>query len=342
MSGRFGWHKNDQDNGSMRQPNNPFGKAAQAYHTHAPAPAPSARARVIDPAPPPARSIAAAATRAGAIPDAGGTLKSTAANVLIAILDVTGSMRQWPTEIFKRLPLLYQEACAYLDTQDLEILFIAHADADGDAYPLQVARFGRGPELDAMLAAFKVGGGGAMRDACESHELVLYKLVRDVDTSSAVNVHAFFLTDERGRDAVNEHEVRSVFGRPVEGELRTARDLARHLRRRMNLWAVLCDTKSYDPAPIRAWWEELLGIERVLPLDDARRAVDVIIAALAAHTGQLDRFTKDLQSRQAGMPHAAANVRTVLGSVVNVGTRAPASPRLLGPGTRPLLIDKND
>ncbi len=340
MSGAFGWHRNDKTYGSARQTADPFSQAAKAYQTPS-APAPSIRARVIDPDPP--RNLSAAASRVGSVPGAGGVLTSTAANVIIVAMDVTGSMHAWPGEIFKRLPLLYHEACAYLDSDDLEILFIAHADAQGDAYPLQVARFGRGPELDPMLAAFQIGGGGRERDGRESHELVMYKLVNEVDTSSAVNVHAFFLTDEAGRDVIDETEVRAVFGKPVTGELRATRDLAKQLLRRMNAWAVLCETGTYDPAPIRAWWETALGADRIVPLNDHRRVVDVVLATIAAHTGQLDKFALDLRSRQAGSLYANQNVRTVMASVAHVGTRGPRAPKqIAGPGTRPLLITKKD
>ncbi|OGL95413.1 hypothetical protein A2348_02080 [Candidatus Uhrbacteria bacterium RIFOXYB12_FULL_58_10] len=345
MSGGFGWHRNDTVKESIRLPDDPFRRAVRAYEPPAASkPAASVRARVIDPTPPPTRKLPSAAAVGMPVPGAGGSMRSTASNVMIVVMDVTGSMHAWPGEIFKRLPLLYHEACAYLDSDDLEILFIAHADAAGDEYPLQVARFGRGPELDPMLGAFRIGGGGTERDGCESHELVLYKLVRDVDTSSAVNVHAFFITDEAGRDALNETQVRAVFGRPVEGETRATKDLARQLLRRMNLWAVLCETGSYSPGPILAWWESLIGNDRIVPLNDHRRVVDVLLATLAKHTGQIDRFTTNMRSRQAGSRYAGQNVKTVMDSVAAVGTRGPLAPKAIaGLGTRPLLpAKKND
>lgn len=340
MSGAFGWHQHDTTTtGSVRQADDPFSQAAKAYKAPA---APSTRTRIVDPVQPPTPSRVLPSTVTRTVPGAKGTLRSTAANVLVVSMDVTGSMGEWPAEIFKRLPLLYHEACEYLGSDDLEILFLAHGDAGGDRNPLQVARFGRGQELDDILASFDVARGG-LGNGHESHELVLYKLVRDVDTSSAVNAHLFFLTDEPARDVLDDSEVRSVFGKPIEGELRSTPALARELLRRMNVWTVLCATGTYDPAPIRNWWERLLGPERVLPLDDHRRVVDVILATLAKQTGQLDQFAQKLRSRQAGSLYADQNVRTVMASVALVGTRGPNAPRMIaGPGTKSLLPGKKD
>lgn len=340
MSGAFGWHRHDTTTtGSVRQADDPFSQAAKAYKAPA---APSTRTKIVDPPQPPAPSRVLPSMVTRTVPGALGTLRSTATNVLVVIMDVTGSMGDWPAEIFKRLPLLYHEACEYLGGDDLEILFIAHGDAAGDRNPLQVARFGRGQDLDDALASFDVARGG-LGNGHESHELVLYKLVRDVDTSSAVNAHAFFLTDEPARDELVASEVRSVFGTAIEGELRTTPALVRELLRRMNVWTILCATGTYDPAPIRNWWERLLGPERVLPLDDHRRVVDVILATLAKQTGQLDQFALKLRSRQAGSLYADQNVRTVMASVAMVGTRGPRCVRqIAGPGTRPLMITKKD
>ena len=60
-------------------------------------------------------------------------VRSTSANPLIVAVDVTGSMANWPLEIFDRLPLLYNTLSQY--REDLEICFIAIGDAGYDRWP---------------------------------------------------------------------------------------------------------------------------------------------------------------------------------------------------------------
>ncbi|MBN1658272.1 MAG: hypothetical protein JXA93_07725, partial [Anaerolineae bacterium] len=92
-------------------------------------------------------------------------IRSTSKNPLIIAVDVTGSMAQWPFEIFDRLPLLYNTLSQY--RPDLEICFAAIGDAAVDRWPLQVTTFAAGFDLEQLLGSlFGEGGGG---DAPESY-----------------------------------------------------------------------------------------------------------------------------------------------------------------------------
>lgn len=319
MSGAFGWIKNDRtDHVDDRR----------SVTTHAAPHQPRVLARTAPTAPP---------------PTAAHTLESSAPNVLIVIMDATGSMKQWPGEIFKRLPLLHADAVRYLGGGDVEILFIVMGDAKTDARPIQVGRFGRGPELDGILAAFDLrschgGGNGG-----ESHELAAAYVHAKVDVSSARNVHTFFITDEPPFSHVDANECRTHLGFDPHAELRSTDALFAALRRRMHVHAVLCETGTYDPAPIEARWRKLLGEEGVLPQNDHRRVVDVMLATLAAVTGQIDRFTQDLRSRQLGTPHGVQNIQSVLASIALIGRGTPSSPHVLPKGmTTPLLPPPDD
>ena len=54
-------------------------------------------------------------------------IRTESTNPLIIAVDVTGSMANWPFEIFDRLPLLYNTLSQY--REDLEICFAAIGDA---------------------------------------------------------------------------------------------------------------------------------------------------------------------------------------------------------------------
>lgn len=342
MSGAFGWHRNDtkSNQGTRHNNNSGFDSAYAGYGGKS-----NVGVRVVGQAsvrtPPPSapRKMQNLALPGTPVPTAKHALKSTAANVLIWIQDVTGSMGDWPDEIFKRLPLMYAEASKYLGSDDLEILFIAHGDARTDNYAVQVARFGKGPDLDPMLASFdrNCGGGG---QGTESHELVAYYLLKQVDTSSARNVYAFFVTDEAACDSVRDDLAAEWLGLSVDPELHDTQAVFAALGQKMNVYTVLRKATGYRPGPIKAWWEKTLGRENIIPLDDHRRCVDAVLGTLAVDTGQLNQFTQDLLSRQGGTKFGDLNVKTVLHSIALVGKGTSSSPLRVpgaGTGTIPLL-----
>lgn len=343
MSGAFGWHRNSHDH----QPSTPvdhggFTDAARAYQ------APPRATRIgpdspTTPPPPPRQSFhqAASAVR-GPIPTAKHALTSTARNVLIVVTDVTGSMGENPAEIFLRLPLMYEQAALLLGSRDLEILFVAHGDARTDQHAVQVTRFGAGPELDPLLASFSLscGGGG---QGSETPELVAYYLLRQVDTSSAQNVYVWFITDEAGCERLDPSMVKHWLDLDLASDHQEARTVFTLLRRKTHTFVILLNTDCYRDQPdkynkIRPYWERMLGgVESVVPLDDTRRIVDVMLGTIAVMTGQLALFTGALKSRQLPTQHGSHNVATVLQSIALVGRGTPSSPYMLPAKTRPLL-----
>lgn len=311
MSGAFGWVKaHTADGGTRVHHPDDFAGAKAAY---------AGGARRIDigfdPNDGKSRKIDAFATHLGArtIPDGKATLTSTAANVVMVVLDVTGSMQQWPQEIFKRLPLLYTDLVRYFGSDDVEVLFIAHGDASGsDRYPIQIGHFAKGPDLDLVLASLEREGGGSGRESQhESHELVAYHLVERVDTSSAQNVFALFVTDEAGYDAVSASQAEHLLGVSMNRELARTKDVFAYLSRKADVYAVVCDTQTYSNPVAPGWWREMLGAERTLGLDDARRIVDVILGVIASKVGKDEEFTLDLNRRQAGTKFGRTNVDNV-------------------------------
>lgn len=338
MSGAFGWHRGNVSNDASQATPGYFGQKSQAA-----TPASSVIVTQINPpavstprARPSLRSVATALP----VPDARQAQKTTGEIVVIISLDVTGSLSSWPEEILKRLARLYQVACDYFGTDNLDVLFIAHGDARTDQNPIQVARIGRGQELEPILASFDCtcGGGG---QGTESHEIVAAYLAKQLDVSSARHVYTFFVTDEAACSSIDPRLAKRELGITLETADLDTKRVFDQLRKRMSVYTVLCATRWYNDAvckDIAAFWENLLGREHILPLDDARRVVDVMLGVFAKTTGQLDRFTKDLSQWQGGTPHGKQNVNTVLGSIALVG-----NPHLLAPkpqasqGTRALL-----
>lgn len=347
MSGAFGWHRNDQSHQSptkvidsgfkdaARVYQNPPAKAARIGPDSAPAPIPQT--------PLTRQSFQQVASAVHSpIPTATHKLTSTARNVLIVVNDVTGSMGDNPAEIFRRLPLMFEEACKLLGSRDLEILFVAHGDARTDQHAVQVTRFGAGSELDQMLTSFSLtcGGGG---QGSETPELVAYYLLRQVDTSSAQNVYVWFVTDEAGCETLQSHLVRQWLELDLEPEYTQAATVFSALKRKMHTFVILFDTGAYRHEPdkqykIRPYWEQVLGsVEYIVPLNDARRIVDVMLGTIAVMTGQLALFTGALKSRQLPTVHGTHNVVTVLQSIALVGRGTPSAPHVLVAKTKSLV-----
>lgn len=348
MSGAFGW--GGKDRAADRNNNNGtagFGSAYGAYQQ----PAPSgtrggalAGAGVLR-----ADSVAATPTggpaAAGPVDLSAKDLRAEADNVLIVSMDLTGSMGDWRDEIYRRMPLLYKEAQALLG-QSLAVLFIAFGDVKfGDR--IWVTRFGAGPELDVLLDSLprSAGGGG---DEEESPELVALYVLQRVDVSRARNVYFWTITDERPAEQIDPRHAQQHVGVQVPpAAVRTTKAVFDALALQMRPFVVLkrADIGSYDPDRIRGAWERVLGRERVLPLDDGRRVVDVMLAVVAKTTGQTAAFTASLQARQGGTAHGAVNIATVQRSVALVPNGAaplqiPAarSKCLLPDGAAPMTI----
>ena len=347
MSGAFGWARNDSDyGGGTRHVNSGFDSARARYQRPTSNPSPRST-RTHTPPPPPPRTDFSQFTRSvqKQIPTALHSLKSTAANVLIGIADVTGSMGDNPEEIFKRLPLMHSEATKLLGTSDVEILFIAYGDARTDCHAVQVARFGRGPELDEMLAHFYLDCGGGNQGS-ETPELIAYYLLKQVDTSSARNVYAWFITDEAGCPKVNASQVTRELGLTLDREYEDASTVFDALKTRMNVFCILFDTGCYRNRPsvharIKPYWVDRLDTENVIPLNDPRRIVDVMLGSVAVITGQLDLFTANLMSRQMPTRHGTQNVQTVLGSISLLGNKSTCTAKVIsGAGTKSLLAGK--
>lgn len=249
--------------------------------------------------------------------------ETDAANVLIVALDTTGSMGSWREEIFKRLALLYKEAQGYLG-DDIAVLFIGFGDSKFSD-PFEVAPFGSGPELDTYLERMnKRSGGGA--DEEESPELAAFYVQNRVKMPKAKHAYFWVVTDEKAAPRVEERLARSVLGIDT-AECPTTKVAFQMLLRKMEPFIILrrTDIGSYDPDRIREFWVDVVGEERVVPLDDGRRVVDTMLGVVAKTTGQLDQFTKALAQRQGKTKFGNVNIQTVHASIAMVPGAGPAA-----------------
>ena len=232
----------------------------------------------------------------------GKVISTRSANPVVVAVDVTGSMSHWPYEIFDRLPLLYQTLEQY--RPDVELSFVAIGDATCDRFPLQVCDFARGIALEDELAALygEGGGGGGAR---ESYELFAYYLLHRARAPEARRPFLILYGDEGFYPAVSAKQARYYLGESIRND-RDAGEVWRALGEAWNVFHLRKHYGGAQDAGIRAQWEDVLGAERVLTLDEPERAVDLALGLIARVWGHYEDFEVNMSARQD-----AAKVRAV-------------------------------
>lgn len=257
-------------------------------------------------------------------------LVSKAKSVFIFALDMTGSLRVWKNEIIKRGESMIQLMRKYTGSDDFEVLIIGFGDGpQRDSHPLMVAPgFSNNHILADYLNLLKPQGGGA--NGFESSQLVIQYALRMLDTSSATNVWTVIVTDEKPYAHTKEQEINRYFpGTGNEYPLETKK-AASMLLDRSQLYCMFCeggDLMAYSDQPnFKKVWQDILGEERVIPIEFKERVVDNSLLLVANDMGRSQDFMTDFLSRQQGSPYADVNIRSIKKSMSIAQGSQVASP----------------
>jgi hypothetical protein len=214
---------------------------------------------------------------------------------LVIAVDVTGSMADWPAEIFDRLPLLYNTLSQY--RPELDICFAAIGDAGYDRWPLQVTRFCRGFSLETQLKAIYGEGGGG--DEPESYELFAHWINTHVTLAGSMQEKPFMIVfgDAPMHPKVLRQQVKSVMGDALQQDL-DAIEAWQQLARTWNVLFLRRKGIRRDDATGRQW-EKALGAQHILTVFDEQRAVDYAMGLIARAWGHLDDFSANMAARQS-------------------------------------------
>jgi hypothetical protein len=235
-------------------------------------------------------------------------IRSESKYPVIIGIDCTGSMSDWPREIWDRLPLLCQTLAKY--KPDVEISFSVIGDAYCDSYPLQVADFGKGLELEDTLKAFYPEGGGGGQIS-ETYELWGYYMLNNCETPNAIMPYMLVLGDENFYNTVNPKHIREYIGDSPETSPDSLQ-IWKALTQKYNVFHLHKDY-GYGDSPddkIVKSWKKALGDERVIHLPSKDRAVDITMGLIAKGWDQLDDFKTNISSR-----HSKGTVDDVLTSI---------------------------
>jgi hypothetical protein len=236
---------------------------------------------------------------------------------LIVVTDVTGSMGEWPAVMFGKLPYLRHELKQYLG-EDAKLIMAAVGDGYSDTYPLQV----KNPadtfeEAKVALEGLVVEGGGGGQTK-ESYELAAAYFADVPQVARSIRPILVFIGDEHPYDTVNKDQLVAL-GLSGDVTSRTTDEVFKELNA---MYEVFLIHKPYGGGnsdsttnSVRAAWRPLLPPEHIIPLDKPERVVDVIFGILAAATGKVPEFKKELSDRQT--PAQVATVMTSLHGLYN-------------------------
>jgi hypothetical protein len=223
---------------------------------------------------------------------------------VVISVDVTGSMSTYPKMIFEKLCILYNEALFFLPKdlkKSFEISFAANGDSY-DSYPLQVTDFAKGHDLDLNInTIYPEGGGGGLKGGHEMYEMMAYYYSKHCNMPKAMSEPKplfFFVCDENYYDVVNSDQIRRLIGLAPQQKVHS-KDVFVALREKFEVYNLrIRYTSGQEEKKIIRDWENAVGINHVALLDPPQRVVDVILAIIANHTGQLESYIERLKVRQ--------------------------------------------
>lgn len=220
-------------------------------------------------------------------------VRSESANPLIIAVDVTGSMADWPFEIFDRLPLLYNTLSQY--REDLEICFAAIGDAAVDQWPLQVTTFASGFDLEQLLGSLYGEGGGG--DAPESYGLFAHWVNTHVEAPNAQeDPFLIVFGDVSMHPTVPQAQIAHYLGGELQDDI-DAIQAWNQLGETWNTWFLRRPTGKHGDK-VDKQWGKAIGEQKIFHIQDEQRAVDYAMGIIARAWGTFGDFQDNMRARQ--------------------------------------------
>jgi hypothetical protein len=200
-------------------------------------------------------------------------------SLAIAVLfDVTGSMRDVPRRLQRKLPQLLGLLLRKGYADDPQVLFGAIGDATCDRAPLQVGQFESDNRMDDDLSRILLEGGGGGQKT-ESYELAMYFMARhtvtDCYAKRGKRGYLFLIGDEMAYPRVKRGEVGAVTGDGLQADI-PMNDIVAELTRAWDTYYILPEGASYaGDREVLSFWRRLLG-QNVIELADLSAVTETI------------------------------------------------------------------
>jgi hypothetical protein len=221
-------------------------------------------------------------------------ISTNSTNPLIIAIDVTGSMANWPFEIFDRLPLLYNTLSQY--REDLEVCFVAIGDAGCDKWPLQVTTFASGYDLEQLLGSLYGEGGGG--DAPESYGLFAHWVNTHVSIPKAGDKPFLIVFgDAPMHPTVPRAQIDHYLGDDGAKDV-DAIEAWQQVCEKWNTWFLRRPTGKRGDEVDKQWGQAITE-QKIFPIEDEQRAVDYAMGLIARSWGHFGDFQDNMRARQS-------------------------------------------
>jgi hypothetical protein len=206
--------------------------------------------------------------------------------------------------IHANLPQLHELLLGHKYISDPQICFAAVGDATCDAVPLQVGQFESDNRMDENLEYMILEGGGGGQNT-ESYELILYVAARhtamDCWEKRQKKGYLFIIGDEMAYPAVSSQQVGKLIGPELVGDLPFA-DLVAEAEQRYHIYFIVPGGASHGHDPkIIGFWEQALGRDRVIILQDPGETSECIALTIGMNEGTLDLPGATRRMQQRGL-----------------------------------------
>lgn len=219
---------------------------------------------------------------------------------IAVMFDVTGSMHTVPTVMQKKLPQLMGLLLRKGYIKDPQVLFGAIGDAFSDSVSLQVGQFESGIEMDDNVTnIFLEGGGGGTNE--ESYQNALYffgnRTSIDCFEKRGRKGYLFLIGDEHPYKVAHKEELSRLIVDGVQADV-SVEECVRAAQEKYNVFFIIPKgTSHYDDPALRKRWNDLLGAQNVIMLDNPEAVCETIGLAIGLCEGTVtaDGMTGDLK-----------------------------------------------
>lgn len=215
-------------------------------------------------------------------------ISSLSKHPIVIMLDVTGSNTNFARIVYDKMPMFYGqiEQKGYLN--DFDISICAVGDMNSDDYPLQIANFSRGIEIDSWLKKLVLEGrGGGQR--CESYEMAAYYLLKNFNFEKGAEPIIFFLGDEAPYEKIKSDFIKEFIDsgfNTSDGNLLSSEIFGALLKKVPNTYLFLNPYQGCvnDENIEHAWCEMFKGFEKnivYMQRDTENSIVDLMLGVIA-------------------------------------------------------------
>jgi hypothetical protein len=262
-----------------------------------------------------------------------GRIVCTHKHPITIAFDHTGSMGEDALIAYDKFPMFWGELKKKNYLSDPSVSFFAVGDVRSDSYPLQLAPFDEGINLDSWLKKLYLEGNGGGQGS-ESYETMAWYYANCCELQGAEIPFMFIFGDENYCPTVKASVIRQYCDKNYHGSDVDAIEVFKALKQKfVNVFLL---HRTYDcgyggeDAGIVKDWKKALGPEHVYILKDPKAIIDMMLGIIAvlSEARSLDDYAVDMKARGQTNQRVELITSSLAGldkSLVTVVDKLPAS-----------------